>query len=155
MLAPQVTQEMSVLPVTPEIQATMDLLALEEQLEQPVQQVMLEVSVTLETPVTQDLMALVDQAAWVETQAQPAMQETSAHPEIQATQEQMVQLVTAVLVVQQEHLATLETLANKAAPVAAVAAAEQYRRGRQDLPALRVVLPRAVPVEQVAERLRL
>lgn len=51
------------------------------------------------------------------------MLETSAHPEIQVTQEQMVQLVTVVLVVQQEHLATLETLASKAVPVAAEAAA--------------------------------
>lgn len=63
MLERPATQEMSVLQVTPEIQATMDLLALEEQLEQPERQATLEVSVTLETLVTQDLTALVDQAA--------------------------------------------------------------------------------------------
>lgn len=59
----------------------------------------------------------------METQAQPAMLETSAHPEIQATQEQMVQLVMVVLVVQQEHLVTLETLANKVVLAAAGVAA--------------------------------
>lgn len=59
----------------------------------------------------------------METQAQPAMLETSVHPEIQATQEQMVQLVPVVLVVQQEHLVTLEILVNKVVPVAAEAAA--------------------------------
>jgi hypothetical protein len=43
------------------------------------------------------------------------MLETSVHPETQATQEQMAQLEPVELVVQQEHLETQETQANKVA----------------------------------------
>lgn len=59
----------------------------------------------------------------METQVPLVMLETSVHPETQATQEQMAQLEPVELVVQQEHLVTLETLANKVDQAAEAAAA--------------------------------